>query len=443
MSTLREIKDRISSVRSTLKITSATKLVSAAKLHKAERALYAFRPYESTFSSILSSVLHPDPAPQTGPSAADASVLTSGPGVPSSIRPGLAGPDGDGASASVDPAASASPSADASATAPLAPGTAGSATSSISAASTPLGISSEADPYHFFPPYGATLPPVPGKGQKIAIVAIASNSTLCGAFNSGILRGVQAVLDKYPKDAVDIYPLGRKIADPLRKRGYSLCEISLASIENPTASAHASEAPTAGSPAPATPAIARPLHAISAATSVPDPTNLNDLVSHPNYYGASQLASVLSNAFHAGTYSAIILVYNHFLSRSKHQVVTEHFLPFVSSFDPDPDPYSDAYNDLEISSRYGPHHLGKHIDYILEPSAHKIIERLKPQMLRIHIYSMLLNSIASEHAARTIAMQTASDNAERLLSELTLEYNKQRQQQITTEILDILGGSQQ
>ena len=55
---------------------------------------------------------------------------------------------------------------------------------------------------------------------------------------------------------------------------------------------------------------------------------------------------------------------------------------------------------------------------------------------------MLLDSVASEHAARTIAMQTASDNAKDILDELTLEYNKGRQQQITAELLDIVGGSQ-
>jgi F-type H+-transporting ATPase subunit gamma len=66
-----------------------------------------------------------------------------------------------------------------------------------------------------------------------------------------------------------------------------------------------------------------------------------------------------------------------------------------------------------------------------------------PQLLNLKLYSMLLNSVTAEHAARIIAMQTASDNAQDLLEELTLEYNKERQQQITSEILDIVGGAQQ
>ena len=62
--------------------------------------------------------------------------------------------------------------------------------------------------------------------------------------------------------------------------------------------------------------------------------------------------------------------------------------------------------------------------------------------MKLKIYTVLLDSVASEHAARTIAMQTASDNAKDILDELTLEYNKGRQQQITAELLDIVGGSQ-
>ena len=64
-----------------------------------------------------------------------------------------------------------------------------------------------------------------------------------------------------------------------------------------------------------------------------------------------------------------------------------------------------------------------------------------PKVVRLRIYTALLDSNAAEHAARTVAMQTATDNAEDLLDELTLEYNKGRQQKITSEILDIVGGS--
>ena len=83
------------------------------------------------------------------------------------------------------------------------------------------------------------------------------------------------------------------------------------------------------------------------------------------------------------------------------------------------------------------------IDYILEPSASALLADLLPKSLRLKFYTALLDSNASEHAARTVAMQTATDNGEDLLQELTLQYNKSRQQKITSEILDLAGGSQQ
>ena len=81
-------------------------------------------------------------------------------------------------------------------------------------------------------------------------------------------------------------------------------------------------------------------------------------------------------------------------------------------------------------------------DYILEPSAHVLLERMLPKVLHLKIYTVLLDTNTAEHAARTIAMQTATDNANELLDDLTLMYNKTRQQAITNELLDIMGGVQ-
>ena len=81
------------------------------------------------------------------------------------------------------------------------------------------------------------------------------------------------------------------------------------------------------------------------------------------------------------------------------------------------------------------------VDYILEPSREELLTMLLPKVLRMKLYTALLDSNASEHAARTMAMQIATDNADDLLQELTLMYNKTRQQAITNELLDIVGGS--
>ena len=82
-------------------------------------------------------------------------------------------------------------------------------------------------------------------------------------------------------------------------------------------------------------------------------------------------------------------------------------------------------------------------NFIVEPSPCVLIEKLIPQALHLKLFSAMLDSLASEHAARVIAMQVATDNADDLLRDLTLQYNKTRQQAITAELLDIVGGSMQ
>ena len=95
-----------------------------------------------------------------------------------------------------------------------------------------------------------------------------------------------------------------------------------------------------------------------------------------------------------------------------------------------------------LSANEIPDQVGDDVKYILEPDAEALVAQLLPQVMLLKFHAAILDSAAAEQAARTIAMQTATDNAEDLLGELTLEYNKGRQQKITAEILDLLGGSQ-
>ena len=82
-----------------------------------------------------------------------------------------------------------------------------------------------------------------------------------------------------------------------------------------------------------------------------------------------------------------------------------------------------------------------HDNYIVEPDRQTVLNLLIPRYVNLMIYTALLDSNASEHAARMVAMQTATDNADELLRLLNLQYNKSRQQAITSELLDIVGGS--
>ena len=213
---------------------------------------------------------------------------------------------------------------------------------------------------------------------RIAIVALSSNSALCGAFNTNVIKKYNetiAILEcqGYTKDDIDIYVIGRKMAEAVRKSGYTILD------------------------------------------------DRSELADKPSYDAAFELASDLVDSFISGEVSQVVLVYSHFASPASQPVVRENYLPL---------PLHD-YDGTD----------GEPVDYILEPDPLSLVKHLLPQVLLLKLYTVLLDANAAEHAARTLAMQIASDNAQDLISELTLAYNKGRQQEITAEILDLVGGS--
>ena len=153
----------------------------------------------------------------------------------------------------------------------------------------------------------------------------------------------------------------------------------------------------------------------------PSPEDYTKLADAPSYDGAAALADTLIAAFDEGRFDRVELVYNHFHSTASQPTRHEVYLPFSVENIPEAAPE----------------------DFIVEPSREELIAQLVPTFQRLRIYTTLLDANAAEHAARTVAMQTATDNGNNLLQELTLEYNKSRQQKITAEILDLVGGTLQ
>ncbi len=123
-----------------------------------------------------------------------------------------------------------------------------------------------------------------------------------------------------------------------------------------------------------------------------------------------------------GRIDRVELVYMHFKSTASQLLTREVFLPVALS------------TDSERQSTAG---------YIIEPTPSDVLNALIPDALCTKIYTIMLDAQAAEHAARTVAMQTATDNANDLLGELRIQYNKGRQAAITAELLDIVGGSMQ
>ncbi len=151
--------------------------------------------------------------------------------------------------------------------------------------------------------------------------------------------------------------------------------------------------------------------------------NLGRYIDNPQYDLATELANTLMQMFIEKQVDKVELVYQHCKSTSTQQIIRIDYLPISLQFD---------------SEQSAAHE----VDYIVEPSKQEILSDLLPKVLRLKIYSLLLDSYAAEQAARTVAMQIATDNANDLLQDLTIQYNKSRQQAITNELLDIIGGAQ-
>ena len=310
MASLKEIKNRIASVKNTLKITSAMKMVASAKLHKAQDAIGNKLPYEQKLHHILSGLLQDDELHKAMHDDL-----------------GFGNPHGHSPVVLQD-------------------------------------VSSD-------------VLPVKEEVNRVALVAFSSNGSLCGAFNANVIKrfhSVVSILEKngYERDDIDIYAIGRKVADAARKAGFIL------------------------------------------------KADLSEMADKPSYDNAFDLATDLVDSFTEGEVSQVILLYSHFESPASQLVVRENYLPLaLHDYDEGDEP----------------------VDYVLEPDPLSIVRALLPQVLLLKIYTVMLDANAAEHAARTLAMQIASDNAKDLIDELTLAYNKGRQQEITAEILDLVGGS--
>ncbi len=145
-----------------------------------------------------------------------------------------------------------------------------------------------------------------------------------------------------------------------------------------------------------------------------------DMMAKRSYEEAASLADDLMDMYLNGHLDKVVLTYTHFKSAGSQQIVDEVLLPVTV-------PAGEAEQES---------------DYILEPSAVELMKVLLPKVIRMKVYCAMLDSYASEQAARVIAMQAATENADNLIGELTLQYNKLRQQAITHEILDLAAGAQ-
>lgn len=283
---LKEVKQRIISVKNTQKITSAMKLISAAKLRRAQNVIDGVRPYQQKIDEMLVAFLSgstPVETPFTRLSAA----------------------------------------------------------------------------------------------KRVAVIAVSSNSSLCGSFNTNIIRLAKETIDSYAslgKENIEIFPVGKKMSDTLSKAGYELN------------------------------------------------SSLMSQAVAPQYGEVANVAYELMRRYALGELDKIELVYTHFHSPAKQVATREVFLP------------------VDLSAM-GEGAAPVAHDFIVEPDRETVVKQLIPKVIAMRLFTALLDSVAAEHAARMLAMQIATDNADDLITTLVREYNKSRQQAITNELLDIVAGS--
>ena len=223
--------------------------------------------------------------------------------------------------------------------------------------------------------------------KRVAIVVFSSNTSLCGAFNANVIKMMMQTIGEFRtlgKDNILIFPVGKKVDEAAKRMGFKPQEVS--------------------------------------------PT----LSDKPTYQEAAELAHRLMDLYVAGEVDRVEIIYHHFKSMGVQILLRETYLPInltnvVSE--------EDRENEEEVQENEIAN------DYIIEPNAEELIASLIPTVLSQKIFTAAVDSNASEHAARTLAMQVATDNANELIQDLTKQYNKSRQQAITNELLDIVGGS--
>jgi len=230
--------------------------------------------------------------------------------------------------------------------------------------------------------------------EKVLIIAITSDRGLCGAFNNNIIKASMALAeeryaDQLAKGNVNFLCIGKRGYEGLMNRGYKTIL--------PQKKNEAGEMETV------------------------------DVFQNLSFANIKDTAEVILEQFKNGEVDRVELVYNEFQNVITQIVRRNQFLPILP----------EEADDREIKDKDF-----DSVDYLFEPSQAEIVEELIPKSLKLQLYSSVLDSNAAEHGARMSAMDQATENAEELVKELKLTYNKSRQAAITKEILEIVGGAE-
>jgi len=213
------------------------------------------------------------------------------------------------------------------------------------------------------------------------VIAITSNRGLCGGFNNNSIKLAHAAIAKYRSEGarVVVLPLGKKANEALSRDGCDFAEgFGDSSL-----------------------------------------TIFDNL----NFDNVSEIAQTVMDGYVSKKWDAVEITYSQFKNAAVQIPTHEAFLPLL--------PQNKSEENASVET-----------DYIFEPNLQEIVENILPSALKTQLYKAVLDSNAAEHGARMTAMHSATENAGDLLQELKITYNKARQTSITTEILEIVAGSE-
>ncbi len=221
--------------------------------------------------------------------------------------------------------------------------------------------------------------------RKVAHIVIAADRGLCGGYNSAVIRAAEGSMREQAELGRDygLILVGRKAESYFRYRNFRIDAVF---------------------------------------------TGFSD---QPSYEDARQIARTVEAPFLGGEYDLVELIYTRFVSAGTQEVVVRPLMPLERELLVGGDARPDAAPDGTVPAAYE-----------FEPSPDEILERLLPRYVEARVYAALLNAAASEHAARQRAMKAATDNADELITGLTRVMNRARQDAITSEIMEIVGGAE-
>jgi F-type H+-transporting ATPase subunit gamma len=222
--------------------------------------------------------------------------------------------------------------------------------------------------------------------HTVVLVVLTGDRGLCGAFNHNIIMKAADFIEESKENnlSVKLITVGRKGRDFMHRRGEDI---------------------------------------VAEFTAIPDQPRLVDV---------TPIARVAIDGFLEGRFDQVSLAYSDFINVLTQQPTVKRLLPIMP-----------AEIETQAMAEYVEGvSLLPATEYIYEPDPRSILDEVLPRFTELQIYQAILESIASEHSARMVAMRNASDNAEDLVEGLTLDFNKARQRAITLEIMDIAGGAE-